>query len=136
MFMMLPVLSMAHEGATGMVKDRMEAMKEVGAATKVLGQMHRHGPIDLKSADQAVSRIEAIAEKVPQLFKMRDMTPPTEALPKIWESPSEFIRLNDEMRGAAVQIRVAGDDVAAFSDAFRALGQTCQACHKSYRQPQ
>ena len=42
---LFPIAAVAHQGADGVVKERMELMKEVGQATRRLGEMAKSGEI-------------------------------------------------------------------------------------------
>ncbi len=126
----------AHKGATGVVKVRMDAMSEVGRATKVLGEMAKSGTIDADTAAVAADTLISRAESIPTLFEMRDMTPPSESLAIIWEDWDGFLLQAKAMEAAARNIQAAGADAAAFDVAFKELGAACSECHKTYRQPQ
>ncbi len=124
---------LAHSGATGVVKTRMDAMVEVSEATKVLGAMSKSGVIDPLIVQAATDTLMEKAAHAPELFEQRDLSSPTEALPAIWENYDDFSAKFDAMGRAARMLRESADDRETFDAAFRALGKTCQSCHEIYR---
>ncbi|KAG1702697.1 Cytochrome c-556 [Nymphon striatum] len=92
-------LAYAHDGATGVIKQRMDMMGEIAKAMKSIGQMVK-GEVDYNSevVTTAALEIEAHAKGFPQLFPDGSTTKPSEALPVIWENWEEFNQLLEEMK--------------------------------------
>lgn len=130
---LLPIVAVAHQGADGVVKERMELMKEVGQATRHLGEMAKSGEIRPEDASEAADRLRAAAEKIPVVFKDRNLDAPSEALPEIWEDWSHFTDIAAQMAEAAATFRDPPDDAAAFRGAVAKLGESCASCHERYR---
>ncbi len=130
---LIPVGSISHEGATGPVKARMDAMGEVSRNAKLLGLMAKSGAIDPPTAADAALQLRQYAAEMPGLFQERMFDAPSEALPEIWENWADFVAKAQAMGAAAIQIEAAGADPAAFSQAVQNLGQSCTACHELYR---
>ena len=58
------------------------------------------------------------------------------ALPEIWANREDFDQKQVDLAEAADNlVQAAPEGHAAFVEAFRALGQSCGACHDAYRQP-
>lgn len=128
--------ALAHTGVqNAAVLARMDAMKGIGEATKVLGQMAKGGvPFDADAARAAAARIAVHAAETPALFEARETDPKSEALPAIWDSFDDFtaksIALETLAAGLATSIATPQDLTAGMA----ALGASCKACHSEYRQ--
>ena len=88
----LPGGLLAHTGATGIVKERMELMKSVGAAMKTLAKMFKgEEPYDADAVRKAATQIQGHGgETMTKLFPEGSLDKPTEALPTIWEDWERF----------------------------------------------
>jgi cytochrome c556 len=59
----------------------------------------------------------------------------TAALPALWENFENVMAINaDYVAAADAMAAVAGNDLASLQGAMAALGGTCSACHREYRQ--
>ncbi len=134
---LLVTSALAHGGATGIVKERMEAMKSLGAAGKALAAMVK-GETAF-DADAAALHARTMAdhggEAMTTLFPKGSLDAPTEALPAIWEDPERFndLALALETRATALEVIVRSDELDAMRPAFAAVAETCGACHKTFR---
>ena len=62
-------LALAHEGATGVVKERMDLMETQKDAMKLIGDMAKgNTPFDAAKAAEAARDISLTAKKIPELF--------------------------------------------------------------------
>ena len=129
----------AHGGATGIVKERMESMKSIGRAGKVLSNMAKgKQTMDAEEARELAMEIRDHAMRIPELFPNTmdsKMGTGTEASPEIWEKWAEF-------EGLAQQLADASDDLASvaetadadeFREQFTVIAKTCRSCHKGFR---
>ncbi len=125
----------AHEGATGIVKERMDVMKSFGDSVKVMKDMlmgkASYDAAKIKEAARAMQ--EHAGEEMTAMFPEGSLDDHTEALPAIWEDWDRFSRLAGELRGKAAALEAAADDQAAFAAAFKDLGDTCLSCHTKFR---
>lgn len=128
--------TLAHSSATGVVKERMDVMSGIGKATKTLGQMTKTGVIDIEKLRVATAIIAHSAHAIPETFKTRDLSKPSEALPAVWDNWDDFTAKAEALETAAIALAAAGTDPATFKSGFGRLGAACQACHRDYRQPQ
>jgi cytochrome c556 len=73
---------------------------------------------------------------VPDLFPEGSDFGETAALPSIWEQFATFTERSAASLEAAQALHVAVEsgDVSEVSQRFRALGQSCRACHQDFRQ--
>jgi len=130
-----PMLAMAHSGATGIVKKRMETMKDVGAVMKELGAMVK-GEVDFDAAIVAKrgGDLKSHAASIPALFPANSIHGPSEALPQIWENFEEFSQIASELESAAAALSGV-TQLSALPAGLLAAGKTCKACHSDYRKP-
>ena len=129
--------ALAHSGATGIVKQRMEAMKDMAAAMKSLGEMTRgKAAFDATEAAAAAGRVAAHAGEAPGLFPDGSFHMPSEARARIAEERDRFAALSGDLRRAAdaMQAAARANDVMALAAARRDAGQVCSGCHKLYRE--
>lgn len=102
----------AHQGATGIVKQRMEAMKAVGKAMKTVDQMVR-GKIkyDAEAVKAQARVIKGHAgEALTKLFPKGSLDHPTEATAKIWDEWEGFKALADRLAAYAGALEAAADN--------------------------
>jgi len=129
--------SVAHEGATGIVKERMDAMSHVGGTMKTLSQMASGEiPFDGQKASVATQEVAAHMTRFGAQFPEGSNTHPSEAGPNIWTQNAEFLALTKELEEAAAR---ATDVLAGATDAtvipaiLADMGKTCKACHAKFR---
>ena len=127
----------AHEGATGVVAQRMETMKQMGQHMKALGHMLAgKTPFDPKAANRLAQTLHEHCEHVMHMFPPGSDGHHSEATPAVWTNRAEF---DARMRrfDAAIEELVAATasgDKAQLGVEFKAVGQECSGCHDSFRQ--
>lgn len=131
-------VAVSHGGATGVVKARMEAMKEMGDRMKALAAMVRgRTPFDAASAKEAADAIAVHARDVPRLFPKGSRHGPSEAVEKIWLEWPQFVaeakNLEDraDAFGRLTGTAMSGTDLGR---AFGDIGRSCKSCHGRYRE--
>jgi cytochrome c556 len=130
-------LAIAHEGATGMVMHRMEAMKEIGKGMKTIAAMVKGEQAFDRAAVQAAAVI--IAEHgrhMPHMFPEGTLDKPTEALPVIWTRWEDFTGLARDMETSALALAEAARTASSAQDILPQLGEvgkSCKSCHESFR---
>ena len=123
--------AMAHQGAQGVVKERMDAMGRVQDNTRVIGRMLRgQTEFDAEAARAALDQMAEEARRIPDYFEARDTSHPSEARALIWEDFETFAAIAENMAQAAAG---PADTPEALQQTFRAVGQTCGACHEKFR---
>ena len=133
----------AHEGATGVVKQRMDAMSEMGDAVKVIADMAKGKSefnIDqVRSSTKVLSSHAAnIIDHFPDSEESRN-SHVSEALPAIWESWEKFERQAADLEDAVKELekKLAADlDQRTLRIAFARTAKACSACHDDFRKPQ
>ena len=130
----LSPVSFAHEGAEGVVKERMDRFKENKKAMKAIkGNLAG----DTVIIAQKASEIEAWAKDMVNFFPEGSTQPPSEALPAIWKEFDRFTdlaRANEKAAANLKNLAQSGADTSALSGAFRSLGKTCKDCHNDYKE--
>ncbi len=147
----LPLAAAAHSGATGIVKERMDRMKDIGRATKVIAGMFKGDqPYDAAAVRAAADAIAELAgPAMTEKFPAGSLDKPTEALPEIWRDWARFEQMAEDLRREAAAVSaLAANGPAQFGEGYlfdtssdapagpaatRMLA-TCRACHQAFRQ--
>jgi cytochrome c556 len=128
-------LALAHKGATGVVKERMDLMKRQKDDMKVIGLMAK-GKVkfDAAKAAEAARDIELTAKKIHELFPEGTDGHPSEAKPDIWTRWDDFSGDADALQAAAKALATALETGAAgWKGDFKGVIDACKTCHKSFR---
>jgi cytochrome c556 len=131
----LPFASVAHEGATGVVKERMDLMETIGKQFKEIGQRVQSNR-NLPSIGERAAKIQEMSEKIPGLFPAGSLDRPTDAKATIWEQWDQFEARARDLRQAAGALSTAAPsgDPKLISERFKAVSRSCAACHDDFRQ--
>ena len=131
-----------HSGATGVVKQRMDAMQAMSNRTQVVTDMFKgRAQFDrdaiVKAADSFVTHGSQMLELFPDTEHSRTGSQ-TEALPEIWlnrdgfnQKAEEFVVLSKALKVTAA----ATDNERELRTAFFRATKGCSGCHKIYRRP-
>lgn len=150
----------AHGKATGIVMERMELMVVLGDAMKILkSELALGGEYNAGNVVRAAGVIRKHSgEAMTRLFP-EGSTKHSEALPSVWEKPEQFENLAEDLAVYAGAMQIAAQtrrteaapmassmmggapetpDAAALAtlhpmEAFKAVAETCSACHSDYR---
>lgn len=130
--------AVAHGGATGIVKERMDVMSSIGKASKRLNKMARgKEPLDPETVRELADQMSEHAERIPSLFPDTEHSRTgkmTEARPTIWERWSDFEDLAEALaQESAALSAVSDDDPKVVAAQLRKVGATCKDCHKLFR---
>ncbi|MDG1373115.1 MAG: cytochrome c [Paracoccaceae bacterium] len=146
-------IALAHSGATGIVKERMDQMGMIAKSMKTIGEMIK----GKTQYDPAIVEVEAAkiarhgGETLTKLFPEGSIKKPSEATPAIWTDWDRFSSIasdlslyaaalsegagNDRANGAASLAGQSGDPGSLSPDElFGAVAKTCSACHEDFRQ--
>lgn len=128
----------AHGGATGIVKERMDAMVLISEDTKLIGQMLRgrtsYDPAVIAKAAERITAHSGAA--LTRLFPEGSLEGVSEASPAIWNDWTRFAALADQLEGASQTLSETASAEGAKKEvaaAFGALAQSCKACHAEFR---
>lgn len=145
----------AHRGATGIVKERMDAMMSLGDAMKALTAMMRgKQPYDVERVrNYATTVARHGSEDMTRLFPEGSLQHPTRAKPAIWADWERFSALATELavyagalasaaanqrsprRGGAMPVDPTPKQLATMAPdvVFERLRRTCSDCHRAFR---
>lgn len=129
--------ALAHGGATGIVKERMDAMSSIGDQMKIIGQMLKGGSVDEAKLSAAAGAIaDHGGEALTRLFPEGSLDKPTEAAPAIWTDWTKFEAYAGDLEASALTLKDLANDGAGtqeLSAAFGTLAATCKDCHQAFR---
>lgn len=127
--------AVAHEGVTGIVKERMDAMSASGKAMKALGN-HYRGKELLEAAE--LTRLAGVlgqnsGEAMTRLFPEGVTHMMSEALPAIWTDRKRFDAIAAELKTKAAALQTVAADPQAGMMAFLEVTKSCKSCHSDFR---
>lgn len=150
-FLALGAAAHAHSTATGIVKERMDAMKAIGKATKSIVEMMQgkqdYDPVAVAASAAVIE--EHGGDSLLHQFPEGSLDDPTEALPVIWEDWVEFKTLVEDLRREAVLLKTVaengpagfGETIPFVEDRSQPAGpvatrllKTCKDCHDTFRE--
>ena len=128
-------LALAHAGATGIVKERMDGMGELAKSMKALINMNKSSDIDAKQVAAIAQTIQSHSGVVmTDRFPEGSLPNVSEAAPLIWTDWDRFAAISDELFDVAqrMETSVATQDFD-LGLYVKELGATCSACHSDFR---
>jgi cytochrome c556 len=130
--------ALAHEGhehATGVVRERMELMTDMGKRLLAISKRLRANK-ELDGIAPDARAMHGLAVKITAEFPPGSTQSPTAAKPVIWQQWSDFAekakKLATELEKLSTTSSVDGD---ALRKQFRAVAYACDGCHETYRVP-
>ncbi|MGQ7843260.1 c-type cytochrome [Granulosicoccus sp. 3-233] len=131
----------SHQGATGVVKQRMDAMGEMGDHSSAVADMFKgKAAYDSQVIASAAKVFVQHGKTMTSLFPDTDMSrtgSQTEALPAIWTRWSDFSDLADEFVTRSEELAVLAtttNDKRVLKRNFFKTTKSCSACHKQFRE--
>lgn len=130
-----PATPLAKDQALAMMKERHENYERIGKAMKAAKRGLDND--DAAAVRTAAATINGLAPKAASWFPAG--TGPdvgkTHAKAEIWQKPEDFAAKAKGFADAAAAFDAAarGSDMAAAKSSFGKLGESCKACHDSYR---
>lgn len=124
-----------HEGATGVVKERMELMKDIAAQMKALKPMIDGGSTyEPARVATAAGTIADHAANIAPSFPKGSNVHPSEASPRIWTEWDGFAASARALRTHAAALQTDAEKGAGAAKAlFGEMARTCKGCHEDYR---
>ncbi len=109
---MIAVAALAHGGATGIVKERMDGMSAMKDAMKTLTPMMQgKTPYDAATVQRAAEAIGRHAgDSMTRLFPEGSGGKPSEAKPAIWQDWDAFAELAEQLHTYAEGLALAADN--------------------------
>jgi cytochrome c556 len=127
------LLSYAHSGATGVVKERMDKFKDSKQSMKVIKNAIKRE--DLSAIASEAEKLVRWGEVMHTYFPEGSNQKPSEALPIIWQEWSVFDdHRNDYLEQANALMRsVKTQDIDSVESTYGLLAKSCKSCHDRYR---
>jgi cytochrome c556 len=128
-------LALAHEGAKGVVKERMDLMKGQAKQMKLIGDMAKgKKKFDAAKAAAAARDLGKTTKKIPELFPEGSNGHPSEALDAVWKDWDRFKGDAHDAEEAANALATSLEASAQdWKGAFQKMTNACKACHESFR---
>jgi cytochrome c556 len=122
----------------GLIKERQQGLKKLGAALKLIRDELRSGSPDATKIRSASVDITAAASAIDGWFPAGtgpDAGVKTDAKAEIWTDATGFAAARDRfVREASRWNQLGGGgDATAWNEAAASLGQSCKGCHDKYR---
>jgi cytochrome c556 len=121
----------------GIISQRIDVMKGVGAGAKASGAMMRgEAPFDLAKVQAALKTYGESAVKMPTLFPDDSKTGgDTKAIAAVWEKKADFTaawaKFGADVAAATATIK----DEASFKAEWPKVMSNCGGCHKVFHEP-
>ena len=124
-----------HEHATGVVRERMELMTDMGKRLLAISKRLRANK-ELHSIGSDARAIKEASGKIAAQFPSGSTQFPTAAKPVVWQQWSDFTEKAKNLEIEAEKLSTAnpanGDKLR---EQFRAVAFACDGCHETYRVP-
>lgn len=129
--------AVAHSGAHGVVKERMDGMVGMAAQFKIIGEMVLgRRDFDAGIAGAAADEIAVRALLIPHQFPQGSAGSPSDARLTIWQDWEMFAQLGDMLVVSSKQLSIAAPGLSgtdALRPHFTAIGKSCKGCHADFR---
>ena len=128
-----PPVALAHKGAMGIVKERMDKFEASEKATKRIKQALSRGDTAVITAEAEF--LVSWASEMESYFPKHSNQPPSEARDEIWLQWDDFlgaIQSFDNAAQALVDASKTGD-TPLIGKAFKEMTRSCKSCHQQFR---
>ena len=130
-FSISPLL--AHEGAKGIVKERMDKFK---MSKKIMKTIHKSiQNEDFRTIEKSVTTLHNWSKEMIKYFPEGSDEAPSEASADIWLDPQGFKKAVNNFELASLKL-INNSKEKNFDetvDSFRSLAGTCKGCHQKFR---
>ena len=129
-----PPAALAHKGAMGIVKERMDKFKASEKATKQIKQALSRGDTAMVMAEAEF--LVSWASEMDSYFPENSNQSPSEAKDEIWLQWDDFVGaiLSFENASTALIDAAATEDSRAMDGAFSDMTKSCKSCHQQFRE--
>lgn len=123
----------AHQGATGIVKERMDAFKRSQTQLKAAAKAAKSG--EFETVERLAQSLSEWGRIMPSTFPEGSLYPPSEASPDIWTDFARFSALAQDFSDSADRLAAAAttQDGQSVRNAIEAVGHSCKSCHNLFR---
>ena len=129
-----PPAVLAHKGAMGIVKERMDKFKASEKATKRIKQALSRGDIAMVMAEAEF--LVSWASEMDSYFPENSNQSPSEAKDEIWLQWDDFVGAIQSFENASTALidAAAAEDPRAMDSAFSDMTKSCKSCHQQFRE--
>ena len=129
----LPPAALAHKGAMGIVKERMDKFEASEKATKRIKQALSQGDTSVVMAEAEF--LVSWAREMESYFPENSNQPPSEAKNEIWLQWDDFVGAIQTFDNASEALldAAATQDARAIGVAFKDMARSCKSCHQQFR---
>ena len=126
--------ALAHKGAMGIVKERMDKFEASEKATKRIKQALSRGDTVVITAEAKF--LVSWAREMESYFPKNSNQPPSEAKDEIWLKWDDFVGAIQSFESASEALidATAAEDPRAIGDGFRDMTKSCKSCHQQFRE--
>ena len=126
--------ALAHKGAMGIVKERMDKFEASEKATKRIKQALSRGDTAVVTAEAEL--LVSWAREMDNYFPENSNQTPSEARDEIWLQWDDFIGAIQSFKNAsnALMDAAASEDARAMRGAFKEMTKSCKSCHQQFRE--
>ena len=123
----------AHEGAKGIIKERMDKFKMSKNLMKKINKGLQND--DFLTIEKSAQTLFKWGKEMPNYFPEGSDTPPSEASSDIWLDPEGFKKAIKNFELASLQLitQSQNKDFDMTVNSFRNLAKTCKGCHQKFR---
>ena len=124
---------LAHEGATGVIKERMDKFK---MSKKMMQTIHKSiQNEDFETIEKSATTLHNWGKEMIRYFPEGSDGAPSEASVDIWLDPEGFKKAVNNFEIASLKIiNISKEkDFDKIVDSFRSLAGTCKGCHQKFR---
>ena len=123
----------AHEGAKGIIKERMDKFKMSKNLMKKINKGLQND--DLVIIEKSAQTLLDWSKEMSSYFTEGSDTPPSEASSDIWLDPEGFkvAIKNFELASLELITQSQNKDFDMTVNSFRNLAKTCKGCHQKFR---
>jgi cytochrome c556 len=122
-----------HEHATGVVRERMELMTDLGHRLVAISKRLRANK-ELDRIPDDARAIGQLAVKITPIFPPGSTQAPTAAKPAVWENWADFTAKAQALASEADKLTAtSAADGKALRAQFLAVAYACDECHDKYR---
>ena len=129
-----PPSALAHKGAMGIVKERMDKFEASEQATRRIKQALSRGDTAVVTAEAEI--LVSWTREMESYFPENRNQSPSEAKDEIWLEWDKFVGAIQSFDNAARALieTAAAEDPRALRGAFRNMTKSCKSCHQQFRE--
>jgi cytochrome c556 len=129
--------ALAHQGATGVVKERMNLMKDIKEDMKYIKKaVSKKDPENTAKLRKMVRSLKSRSDEILPLFPEGSLQHPSEALSEIWKDWPRFRKLTIELGTGLDELEklLRDGQQTSYKPALKKISQTCSGCHDKFRE--